>query len=188
MPDERDNLDLLIDSALSTYAEPRAGLETRVLKHLVSRPARQRWLPFAIALPLAACLVLLMLLFPRHDRVEPMRQAQRAPVPPTQSVPQNSIAHASKTPSRQRQSRVIAGLVPHPATPKPAPLPKLDVFPSPQPLSPEERALLHYVARAPEPERKALIATQNQPVAPLAIAEIQIPPLEPLDKTDKNGN
>ncbi|HEX8812227.1 MAG TPA: hypothetical protein VF742_09575, partial [Terracidiphilus sp.] len=69
MPDPRDNqdhLDLLIDSALSTYAEPRAGLEARVLKHLAAQPARRRWLPFAIALPIAAaCAILLVIHFSR---------------------------------------------------------------------------------------------------------------------------
>jgi hypothetical protein len=64
-------------------------------------------------------------------------------------------------------------------------LPKLDVFPSPQPLSPEEKALVSFAARAPEPVRQALIDAQTQADAPLNIAAIEI---QPLDPPDQGGN
>ncbi|MGA2251861.1 hypothetical protein [Terracidiphilus sp.] len=63
-------------------------------------------------------------------------------------------------------------------------MPKLDVFPTPQPLSPEERTFVRYVANMSESDRKALAATQDQPITPLAIAAIQIQPLAPLDKSE----
>ncbi len=34
---ERDDLDRLLDSALATYAEPRRGLEKRILARVCSR-------------------------------------------------------------------------------------------------------------------------------------------------------
>jgi hypothetical protein len=180
MPDDHDNLDLLIDSALCTYAEPRAGLESRVLKHLTARPTRRRWLPFAIALPLAACLVLLILLIPRHDRIEPVHQAQHTPAPLPEQVTAPSPA---PRPHTLKPRAVFAH-----TTPAPAPLPKPDVFPTPQPLSPEEQALARFAAHTPVSELKTLQEAQQKKDEPLHIAEIQIPPLEPLDKTDKNGN
>jgi hypothetical protein len=183
MPDSQDHLDLLIDSALSTYAEPRAGLETRVRTnisaHLTTRPAHRRWLGFAIALPIAACLILLLLLVPRHNRIEPVHQAQNTPVPPAQSAPQTTIARTTKTPARTPQPRLIAA---H------APLPKLDVFPTPQPLSPEEQALAHFVAHTPPSEIKSLQDAQQKLDEPLNIAEIQIQPIKPSNPPDKSGN
>jgi hypothetical protein len=62
---------------------------------------------------------------------------------------------------------------------KSAPLPKLDVFPTPQPLSSQEEALVSFAAKAPERERESLIAAQQEEDAPLSIAAIEIKPLEP---------
>jgi len=186
MPDERE-LDHLIDSALSTYAEPRADLEARVLANLAAgtskpEPTRRRWLSWAIALPIAACIVLMLMLYPRHDRIEePVHQAQQSPAPQTQGVPQNSIAQAAQLSARPHRPHIVVARATHSA---PAPLPKLDVFPTPQPLSPEERTFVRYVANMSESDRKALAATQDQPITPLAIAAIQIQPLAPLDKSE----
>ncbi|WP_058186068.1 hypothetical protein [Terracidiphilus gabretensis] len=179
MPDDRE-LDHLLDTALSTYAEPREGLEARVLANLSARPTR-RWLPWIIALPIAACLLLLLTLYPRHDRTEPVRQAQHNPTPQMQPTPQSSTAQAALEPVRPPQPRTS---IAHATRTAPAPLPKLDVFPTPQPLSSQERALIRYVAHIPEPDRRALAAAEDQPIAPLAIAAIQIHPLEPLDKSE----
>ena len=69
MPD-KDNLDLLLDSAMATYGDPGpdSALEQRVLSSLaVARAAEQesragawslRWLGWAIAVPVAASLLL----------------------------------------------------------------------------------------------------------------------------------
>src|SRR5258708_16679208 len=66
---------------------------------------------------------------------------------------------------------------PHaPVAPTPA-LPKLDVFPSPQPLTPQEQALVVFVAQAPETERKAVAEAQQKIKAPISVAPIHIPPL-----------
>ena len=71
---EKDDLDLLLDSALATYADPgpESGLEDRVLatlsaarssgerRRLFGSP-RRRWLPWAIAVPVVTCLLALWL-------------------------------------------------------------------------------------------------------------------------------
>jgi hypothetical protein len=61
-------------------------------------------------------------------------------------------------------------------------LPKLDVFPTPQALTPEERALALVATRTPAPVRNALLAAQTQDDAPVRIAAIHIPPIEPPDE------
>ncbi len=61
-------------------------------------------------------------------------------------------------------------------------LPKLDVFPTPRPLSPEERALVVSV-QAPEPPRSALVKGREQDDDSVHIAAIHIPPIEPPSQT-----
>jgi hypothetical protein len=63
--------------------------------------------------------------------------------------------------------------------------PKLDVFPLPQPLSPEEQALYAFATQVPEKQRQAILDAQKDIDAPLNIAAIHIQPLEVTD-TGKN--
>lgn len=65
------------------------------------------------------------------------------------------------------------------------PLPKLDVFPAPQPLTAQERALVSVTREAPVPVRKALADVQDQDSVPIHIAAIHIPPVEPLIDTQR---
>jgi hypothetical protein len=58
-------------------------------------------------------------------------------------------------------------------------LPKLNVFPAPQPLSPEEQILARFVTEAPPAERAAFLDAQRQADSSLDIATIHIPPLDP---------
>jgi hypothetical protein len=58
-------------------------------------------------------------------------------------------------------------------------LPKLDTFPAPQALTPNEQAFATYVAHATEEEQRALIEVHDHLEAPLTIAAIKIQPLEP---------
>jgi hypothetical protein len=181
--DNENHLDLLIDEALSTYAEPRAGLEARVLSHLAAQPSRRRWLPFAIAIPIvAACAILLVLLFSRPAPQPSAPQAHNSqPVPqPNQATPPALMPH-----NHMPQPRIIATRTAL------APLPKLDVFPTPQPLTPEEQALVRFAIHAPASEVKSIEEVQQKKDELPHIAEIQIPQLEPLikpDQDDKNEN
>jgi hypothetical protein len=86
-----------------------------------------------------------------------------------------AIHHQSRTPSRRRSEQTLAAT-------QPAPAPKLDVFPTPQPLTPEEHTLVAIAAQAPAPLRKALVEAQLQPGEPLRIAAISIPPIKPPDQ------
>ena len=190
---EKDDLDLLIDSALATYADPGpdSGLEDRVLVTLAAVRSetpqvlgrwRRRWLPWSVALPIAAGLLLLWLP-PRRDKPLPAFEPRQA-----RSASPNAIApHVDS--SREVRPHVLRRHVIRSAQPtapvqtaQAAPLPKLDVFPTPQPLTAEERALVVVVTQTPLPAREALVEAQSLDAQPVRIAEIHIPPLEPPDQ------
>jgi hypothetical protein len=184
---ELDDLDLLIRSAVATYADPGPGddLARRILVRVAAKatPAlTRRWLPWAIALPIAAGLGALAVLsgsMPSRPGIGKTNQASNSQ-PPLRAI---TGAAPSTTPSaRTRRSKAPLQNRQPPLTKKAAQtalLPKLDVFPTPRPLTPEEKALATFAAEASEPERRSLIEAQQQADAPLAIAAIQIQPLEP---------
>jgi len=142
---EHDEMDRLLDSALSTYATPRPGLEERVLRSLAvtenresanRRPrATRQWLLWAVAVPIAAAIVLFLLLGPQTPTPR-SNDAQRAPhaqLPASPSV-------TSESSPFQVRARAVHPLRRHasPATTIAIrrDLPRQNIFPSPQPLSP----------------------------------------------------
>ena len=183
---ELDDLDLLIRSAVATYADrgPDDDLARRILDHVAAEaaPAR-RWLPWAIALPIAAGLVALAIFSgskparpgvgkaDQASNLQPPLRAITGAAPPT--TPPSARTQRSKAQLQNRQPRLAEKAA------RTAPLPKLDVFPTPRPLTPEEKTLAIFAAQASEPERRSLIEAQQQADAPLSIAAIQIQPLEP---------
>jgi hypothetical protein len=181
---ENDDLDLLLDSALKTYAESEASprLEQRILARIAAEPSsaqRSRWLHWAVALPLAACLLLIVLFVSQHREPSQIAHESSAPSSPVsvlRAEPNPAQVHRGRTrpPLRTASPVLVAG--------RNAPLPKLDVFPTPQPLTAEERALVVIATQTPVPLRKALVEAQSQPDAPLHIAEINIPPIKPPDQ------
>jgi hypothetical protein len=196
---EKDDLDLLIDSALVTYADPGpdSGLEDRLLATLstvrtetsrVRTRWRRRWLPWAVALPIAAGL-LLFWLSPRREKPrqtsEPQQAREGAPTAIAPHVNSSSEVRP-RLPHRSEVPHKPAVRVAQPALPvqtaQAASLPKLDVFPTPQPLTEEERALVVVVTQTPLPAREALVEAQSLDASPVRIAEIHIPPLEPPDQ------
>jgi hypothetical protein len=214
-----DDLDLLLDSALATYADPGSGsgLEERVIAALAAAragtstrivPRRRRWLTWAIAIPVAASLILLWVLASTRVLLGPSAQQERASLhqeTPLASPHAAIPAAGQQEPARARPSRVkahdsfpgvTARLKSCPVT-KPdcartertlsaandfanrAPLPKLDVFPTPQPLTPQEQALLAFAQQAPAGQVKALSAVQAEDEESFALASSHIPAFEP---------
>jgi hypothetical protein len=181
---EHDDLDLLLDSALKTYAESEANLnlEQRILARIAAEPSialRPRWLPWAVALPLAACLLLFALFMSQKTSVEPTARLSHAPSSPLEALP------AAPHPEHVHHTQALSH--PKPARPvqlagRDVSLPKLDVFPTPQPLTAEERTLAAIANETPVPLRKALIEAQSHPDAPLHVAAIRIPPIQPPDQ------
>jgi hypothetical protein len=191
---EQDELDLLVRSALSSYGDPgpESDLEERVLARIASEatPVQKRaWLPWAIAFPIAAGL-LLLLVYSSYRRTQPsISHAEQASLqqhsptiaaqPNVSTEPRVTLPQRAKAPLTQAYPRMTA------VTAKAAPLPKLDMFPSTQPLTAEEQALATFVAHTPKSELEALAKAQSQADAPLSIAAIKI---QPLDPPDKGGN
>ena len=197
MPD-KDDLDLLLDSALSTYADPGpdSGLEQRVLSRIsADHPMqvrvgaqsalapRRRWLPWAIALPVAACLILFLVLA-HQPANSPSRNAQEAHVSglaPVSASPAKSPPPAAHNAAQNRRSAFRTSS-PSAVLSANRLLPKREVFPSPQPLTPQEQAFAIFAFQGPEPDRKALAEAQQQIDAPLSIAAIHIPPIQSPDQ------
>ena len=148
----QDNeLDRILDGALSGYSDatPLAGLEQRVLNRIGIAERNRRWSHyFQVAVVLAALssLVFVALSLRTPKTAPPVIAAVERPIP---AVRQWQPVHAPVRTKRPPRRNV---------------LPKQDQFPSPAPMTSEERSLLALVKRAPE-------MAQN------ASAEIEIPPI-----------
>jgi len=190
-------LDNLLDAALASYAqpEPSPGLTPRILAAArdLDRRRTLRWLPWAIPALAAALFITIVLI---HRPAAPRAPSQpaadlsasrgSAPAPPT--APGHSVV---ETPPHLRPpQRVITRSIPTVVPMSPS-LPRQDVFPTPVPLSREEQAVVALVNRD-SPDSKALAQQitqpdaqgQPQPIEPLRIAAIHIPPLNPPDNGD----
>lgn len=185
---ERLDLDNRINAALVDYGEADSGLERRVLARLsverkyASRLGRMAWAALSIAA--AACIILSAVLM----RVIPFQHQKGATVhtPSLRRIP-TDVDHAStlaplkkKEPTRHFHADAMVGKS------VASRLPKLDVFPTPQPLSPTELMLVNFAAQAPKTIREDFVRNQEQPsgaiaIAAIGITPIQIPPLEPPD-------
>lgn len=151
-----DELDRMLDAALAKFAavEPRAGLEGRVLARLRSEPlppSRRVWLQWGLAGAVAAIALVAVLAWrssraphpvianhlPTTIQGQSIQGAKPAPHA-TDEVTSAKAASMRKLAARRAPaSRVVAH-------------PKLEQFPSPQPLSAEEIALAKYVKNFPK--------------------------------------
>lgn len=178
-----DRIDQLIESGLRSYAEPTAIPETRVaVGQLMARvaeqePPRLRW--WLWAAPVAACLLALlavwMLRTPQHPRIA--WTPASPPVVGVQSVPGSTSAPVLVHP--RRVSRAI------PRAPKEQLLPKLAVFPTPTPLSPEEQALVAFAKHGPPAVQHAVLEDQKHWDDPIIVAELQEKSLQAINQQNQ---
>jgi hypothetical protein len=179
MPD-RDDLDSLLDAALNTYADPgpSSGLEHRVLARISTQntPVWPRWrLHWAALAAVPAGLVLMFILAPwRHV---PPHIAPKAVAPAVLPMTASTVTPETPPPGWQAIARVTRTA--DRVSPQPAAPPKLDIFPAPTPLSKQEQALVRFVTQTSETQHKDFMEAQQQAAAPLRIASISIPPIEP---------
>ncbi len=139
-----DDLDRALDAALAKYAaEPRIGLEARVLANLRSAQAdapQRTWLRWA---PLSAAAVVLIAGLVWKTGTKPnVAFNQTVPVPQVSPLPQNSAVQpetGAKT--------IVRMTAHHPRHASRPARPRLDQFPSPQPLSQQEQLLASYVSQ-----------------------------------------
>jgi hypothetical protein len=174
-----DELDKILDRALASYSqeEPRPGLSGRVSNRIGSAEARRFvWLRWVMAIPAIASFLLLV--FWIFDSSKPSRSTFRAST--------EIRGHAAAFPSRDREGAVnipqkhharVSGSRPS-VKPKRLGLPKPEQFPTPTPLTAEERVLLAFVSRSPKQAQKVLGDAKSRSAEPIQIQAIQIEPLQ----------
>jgi hypothetical protein len=175
-----DELDKILDRALASYSqeEPRPGLSGRVSNRIRTAGLGHRfsWLRWAMAIPAIASFLLLV--FWIFDSSKPSRSTFRAST--------EIRGHAAASPSHDREGAVnipqkhharLSGSRPG-VKPKRLGLPKREQFPTPTPLTAEERALLAFVSRSPKQAQKVLIDAKSRSAEPIQIKEIHIEPLQ----------
>lgn len=153
-----DTLDRMIDAALQRYAstEPRAGLEDRILANLhaaeLGTESRAWWIWGFVAAMAAIIFVAGTFAWrwskPAHPSVANLPAIEQRPV-----APRLATREAAPAPRRRVPRRVAARATEYELA---ATNPKLDVFPSPLPLSEQEKILAFYVRQYPE--HAALVA------------------------------
>ncbi len=164
MDNGRDKLDELIDSALASYsgAEPRLGMEARVVSRVRATRVRRRMLEWGLAFGVASAVVVVALI-----RTEPR----------TISKPVD-VARVMSAQERPPTIRPVAKLRPAMRARRPQALPKLEQFPSPMPLTAEERALVAFVERDPTEAQQVFSDLQKRTDGLVEIQPIQIAPLQ----------
>jgi hypothetical protein len=181
-------LDHLLDSLLSQYsaAEPRPGLETRVLARLAESakdnqaPVRRPWWFIAGAGIAAATAALMIVLFVSRSAQGPRISAQMAQNKHPQQVlhSERSARHASTLSATSRPIRtrkaarigISAVASSQKATDSLAERPA--VFPTPVPLSPQERLMFTYVENTPREEVVAQTKSDDQKEAAAFWAQV----------------
>jgi hypothetical protein len=153
------DLDRLLDAALTKYSsvEPRAGLDDRVLANLrveQERVPARTWWRWGLAALAAIAVVAIALAF-RSEKHSKPHVVQHAPAPA-----QAPSSHGTQIASREATTPSTRPVRPRTSGRRSVamamPVPKLDQFPSPRPLTEEEKMLAGYVAR--NPDRAALLA------------------------------
>jgi hypothetical protein len=175
-------LDALIHSSVATYGLPAEGsqLAQRILNQIATEdkpPRTRRWLPWAIAIPITASLVIPLVLFKARPAHTPAGVTDQAGIPVQVQGNIPSIVPNSRESRKAMPRHTVRPSFATVTAKTPLP-PKLDVFPTPQSLSPAERAFIAFTAQAPATERRSLVEAQQQTDAPIAIAAIKIQPIE----------
>lgn len=171
MSEQHEKLDEILDKALAAYgqAEPRMGLEARVLARLEeakTSPARAWWWKWAWA-PAAALLLAGGLYLARpHTPLPTAPSVAGKPVAPAVTAAQpEAPAVIAAAPAKPRVRPRVAPKVAEAAARQPQ-------FPAPQPPSEQEKLLLAYVRTQPQ------AAAQQAQAAAAPLAEMKIKPLE----------
>jgi hypothetical protein len=147
---KNDELDRALDAALAKYAtvDPRSGLEQRILARLQRErghvPARAWW-PWGVAAAFATVVFVILGLAWTGIRRAPTIAIHPPIIEPKVTLPAPQIV-SSRPPAPDSTAKPAPH---HPKLTSPA-IPKLDQFPSPQPLSDQERILASYVEAFPD--------------------------------------
>jgi hypothetical protein len=171
--DKRMQIDDMLDSLLANYssAEPRPGLETRILANLreAEKKASQGWWNFKwlwAGVVTGAIIVAAVLISGRHRVAPPtnvvVKSSQPAPQPENQRhvpiAPKETAKVPRHKPSTAPTAQQSAALA---LSQRPA------IFPTPTPLSEQEKLLLSYVTGTPREE----VVAQSHPDEPPVVGD-----------------
>ena len=161
----------LLDQALQQYsaAEPRLGLEARILQNLANRRPQPWYSVFAMPRfiwPLAATVALLAIALGTWQ--------YRKPAPHPSEVAQTTAPAAAAASSEIKSPVAVTPTATPVARPRhktqppqlarrepPSELPRREQFPSPAPLSDQERLLLTYLRTTPKEEVLLAVAQRE---------------------------
>lgn len=190
MPDE---LDSRIDAALRSYVQPPEPMAPRIAMAVLMERAQAerpphglRWWMYGIAGVAAACLVAVIFAVWAFRAPQALGIASTPKPPLAVAVPPSRVAVAESPASAPRPtshsnrtsaSRELAA--------KATPLPKLDVFPSPKPLSPEEQALVDFAKRGPPEVQRAVLEDQKHWDDPIIVADLQSHPPQSVSQQNR---
>jgi hypothetical protein len=190
---EEDRVAQIIESSLSNYGDPGmdSGLAERILAHVGSErippPSVTTWSSapslWAVALSAAACLLFAFFGLRTGDRQAERPPRQLQPQPTTSALVEQATPPRTSTAIHPPQSPHVRPSMMTAA--KHASPPKLDQFPQPHALSPEEQALYVFATNTPEKQRQAVLEALRNDDAPLRVATLCIQPLE-IPDTGKN--
>jgi len=171
---EKDRqMDEMLDSMLANYssAEPRPGLETRILANLQGAAGNEspagwwnfRWLWAGVVT--AAIIVAAVLISGRHRVAPPTNVGVKtSPAPQTEIQPHAPIARQETARLHRHKPSTVPTVPQNTAlalSERPA------VFPTPTPLSEQEKLLLRYVAGTPREE----VIAQSHPDEPPVVGD-----------------
>jgi len=186
--DKRDQfVDELLEASLKQYRgeEPRLGLEMRILAGIRAREdvARRRRLVWALAACAGILAAIVLVLHSTHaPNRRPATSAAGTHPAPLQAA---TTATPGSADSRIRSPRLVQGPKEKPRSPKPGvrATKRPEQFPTPMPLTEQEKLLLTYVANTTKPD---LLAETNKADGAAEISNIKVAPLEiePLDDSE----
>jgi len=192
---EFEDVDRWLDVALRerANAEPRSGLEERVLARLAAHPPRRAfasWQAWVAAAAIFVIVLTLALLYPRRQQQvtsgkqhspQPGTQANKLTQPPVTSRRDAACCVSTRGLAKNMQRSAIG----RPAIrTQPEALPKLATFPAPRPETREEHMLARLAARQGSYDL-ANASPDIVPLKDLSVPELKIEPMEgtPPDNT-----
>lgn len=176
MPQNEADFENRLEQALAAYADPEdAGLPrlltARVMTAVEAGRRQRRWWFFAAALPIAACLIMVVLLqfskrvIHQQNVTSPLAVATVRSVPSPTTPSQRPVlfkkVHKRGPTEKARQST-----------------PKLARFPSPSPLSKQERLLLAFATTVPPKEQEMIFNSWRRIDEPIHVSQLTIAPID----------
>ncbi len=182
---QQDRIDSLIDTALRSYAEPGeipgarvvvARLMDRARAEKAARRAAWAW-RWAIAVACGIALIVVLHSMWVTGRPRAAQIAWEPKAPKAVRLQPSLVNRSARKVSMPRAGSLQA---------MERPLPKMEIFPTPRPLTAQEEALLGFAQQGSLEAKKQAVDAQEHLGDPIVIAELRIEPLQSGEKQDSN--